>query len=141
MTAVDPADAVVAALGAAAGVLLVTHTHPDGDALGSLTALRLALEARGTRVDVFMSERDTVLPDELEPFRVADPADEHTVTLDDGAWSCSWTAANADRSPLGDRLDEMGVVINIDHHHDNTGSAPSTCWIPRRRAPPRSSGT
>src|SRR5690606_2293611 len=27
---------------------------------------------------------------------------------------------NADRTPLGERLEEMTMSLNIDHHHDNT---------------------
>ncbi|MFT4034823.1 MAG: bifunctional oligoribonuclease/PAP phosphatase NrnA [Patulibacter sp.] len=116
----DAADAVVAALRSAGRILLVTHTHPDGDALGSLTALRLALEHLGRPVEVFQSTQDAVLPDELEPFRVAGALDERSVSLT-GRVVVFLDCGNALRSPLGARLAEMTTVINIDHHHDNTG--------------------
>ncbi|MBO9531802.1 MAG: DHH family phosphoesterase [Solirubrobacteraceae bacterium] len=120
MNVVAAADQVVATLRDAARVLLVTHTHPDGDALGSLTALRLALDHIGTPVDVFQSEEDLVLPDELEPFRAEAPVDESTVRFDDRV-VVFLDCGNASRSTLGGRLEEMGTIVNIDHHHDNTG--------------------
>lgn len=120
MTAVATIDEVVIALRAASRILLVTHTHPDGDALGSLTALRRALGHLGIHTETFLSRKDAVLPDELEPFDLGVVVDEGTVRLGGGRTIVFLDCGNADRSPLGDRLGEMETVINIDHHHDNT---------------------
>ena len=75
------AEQVVAALQDAPRVLLVTHTHPDGDALGSITALRLALRRLDIPVEVFVSEQDAVLPDELEGLAFGDAVDERLAAL------------------------------------------------------------
>ena len=40
-----------AAVEKAGSILLVTHMNPDGDAIGSLVALALALRERGKQVD------------------------------------------------------------------------------------------
>lgn len=113
-------DRVVTELQAAEQVLLVTHTHPDGDALGSLVALQRGLEYLGRRVDVYLPAIDARLPDELATFDLTAAVDEHSVDLA-GRTVVFLDCGNADRTPLGERLGEMGVVINIDHHHDNTG--------------------
>jgi phosphoesterase RecJ-like protein len=120
LSASAPADDVVAALRGATRILLVTHTHPDGDALGSLTALRLALDHLAIPTETFLSRKDAVLPDELAPFDLGVVVDEATVRVDGGRTVVFLDCGNADRSPIGDRLSDMGVVLNIDHHHDNT---------------------
>ncbi|MEH3054695.1 MAG: bifunctional oligoribonuclease/PAP phosphatase NrnA [Patulibacter minatonensis] len=114
------AEQVVAALSSAGRVLLATHTHPDGDAIGSITALRLALAHRGTPVEVFVSHQDAVLPDELATFDLGTVVHEETVDLGGDRVVVFLDCGNADRSPLGDRLGEMRTVVNVDHHHDNT---------------------
>lgn len=120
MSVAAAAEQVVATLRAAPRVLLVTHAHPDGDALGSLTALRIALEHLGIPTETFLSRQDAVLPDELEPFDLGVVVDESTVRVNNGRVVVFLDCGNADRSPIGNRLGEMGTVINIDHHHDNT---------------------
>lgn len=112
-------DRVVALLEDAARVLLVTHTHPDGDALGSLVALQRGLQHRGCAVEVYLPAVDARLPDELATFDLSDAVDESAVQLA-GRTVVFLDCGNADRTPLGERLAEMEVVINIDHHHDNT---------------------
>ena len=114
------AEQVVATLRGAPRVLLVTHTHPDGDAVGSITALRLALTRLDIPVEVFISHQDAVLPDELAPFDLGTVVHEDTVELE-GRVVAFLDCGNADRSPLGDRVEEMFTVVNVDHHHDNTG--------------------
>jgi bifunctional oligoribonuclease and PAP phosphatase NrnA len=109
-------EAVVAELAGAPKLLLVTHERPDGDALGSLTAMQLALAQLGKDAVSYIAAEEFPLPYEyrflaLEDVRTEVPADlaERTVVFLD--------CGNIDRNPL-----EPGGarVINIDHHHDNT---------------------
>jgi phosphoesterase RecJ-like protein len=99
---------------------LTTHERPDGDAVGSLAAMQLVLAALGKDAVAFMPAHEFPLPYEyrfiqLEGLTTEPPADlgERTlVFLDCG--NIDRTSAEAlKREP--DRL-----ILNIDHHHDNT---------------------
>jgi phosphoesterase RecJ-like protein len=101
--------------------LITTHENPDGDALGSLVATELALEALGKDVVTYLSGT-TPLPREYRFMRALDrlrrdlPADsaERVVIAVD--------CANERRlgpDPLT-LLDAAPLVIDIDHHHDNS---------------------
>ena len=102
--------------------LLVTHEHPDGDALGSLVAARGILAALGKDAVMYVDPDDLPLPYEyrflsLEGLAEAVPddlGDRILVVLDCG---------NLDRNPVAAALPNFGElrVLNIDHHHDNTG--------------------
>ena len=99
---------------------LTTHERPDGDAVGSLAAMQLVLAALGKDSVTFMPAHEFPLPYEyrfiqLEGLTTDPPADlsERTlIFLDCG--NIERTSAEAlKREP--DRL-----ILNIDHHHDNT---------------------
>lgn len=99
--------------------LLVTHEHPDGDALGSLVAMREILERAGKDAVMFMAADEFPLPYEYRFFALdglvtespADVALRTVIFLDCG---------NIDRNPA-EALDTDGAhILNIDHHHDNT---------------------
>ncbi|RYG81588.1 bifunctional oligoribonuclease/PAP phosphatase NrnA, partial [bacterium] len=118
MTDVAPAaQAVIGALRGAGQVILATHTHPDGDAIGSIVAMRLVLSAIGVPSRVFIAAQDLPLPEELATFDLGPVAHEDTVDLD-GRTVVFLDCGNADRTPLGDRLSDIPVLVNIDHHHD-----------------------
>ena len=108
---------VVDALLAAHRLVLCTHEHPDGDALGSLAAMQLALEQLGKDAVSFMATSEFPLPYEYRFLTVDNlvsevPAEQRVaVFLDCG---------NVDRNPAADALKDAEVVVNIDHHHDNT---------------------
>jgi phosphoesterase RecJ-like protein len=112
-------QAVVAALRERDRFLLVTHENPDGDALGSLLAMTLALRQLGKDVVMFLAGPGP-LPREyafmqLEGLQRELPGDvsERTVVAVD--------CAKADRmGPDSGVLDRAAYVIDIDHHHDNT---------------------
>ena len=99
--------------------LVTTHENPDGDALGSLLATHLALQQLGKDAVMFLSG-DTPLPAEyrflpLEGLLRRLPADagERAVVAVD----C------ASESRLGVDAPELlraALVVDIDHHHDNT---------------------
>lgn len=98
--------------------LLVTHENPDGDALGSLLAATLALRQLGKDV-VMYHAGETPLPreyafmslQELVRERPADASERVLVAVD---------CAKEDR--IGDEavLALAPLVLDIDHHHDNT---------------------
>lgn len=52
-----PKAQVVELLRQSQNILILTHTDPDGDALGSLLALKIALEKLGKKVDCVLSGR------------------------------------------------------------------------------------
>jgi bifunctional oligoribonuclease and PAP phosphatase NrnA len=112
-------QAVVAALREHDRFLVVTHENPDGDALGSLLAMTLAL--RQLRKDVVMYlAGDGPLPHEYAFMQLDGlvrelPEDMEERTL--VAVDC----AKADRmGPDTTPIDRAQLVIDIDHHHDNS---------------------
>lgn len=108
---------VVEVLAGAKRVALACHIGPDGDALGSMLALGLALRERGTEVVAswggepfevpavysFLPATDLLVSPEAFPF-----APEVLVTLD---------TSSVDRlGSLGDRVERAGCTVVIDHH-------------------------
>jgi len=98
-------------------VLLTTHTHPDGDAIGSLLALGLILERMGKAIA--MVDEDPIpaiyrfLP-EVERITRRVPADlefDAAVVLDCGSLQRIGAVAEA--------VAAVPVVVNIDHHVTN----------------------
>jgi phosphoesterase RecJ-like protein len=99
--------------------LLVTHENPDGDALGSILGMKLVLERLGKDSAMYLSGK-APLPaeyrfmelDELQRELPADAGERVLFALD-----C------ANESRLGEgraALESAQVVINVDHHHDNS---------------------
>jgi len=130
MTSVDEAAgatqagraAVLDELRAVRKTIVVTHEHPDGDALGSLIAMHQVLAALGHDNCMFIAESDLPLPYEYQ-FLPLDSVisdappdiDERTVIFLD--------CGNIERNPAAERLrpaEGWGHILNIDHHHDNT---------------------
>jgi phosphoesterase RecJ-like protein len=112
-------QAVVAALREHDRFLVVTHENPDGDALGSLLAMTLALRQLGKDVVMYLAGAGP-LPREYSFMRLDGllrelPEDMEQRTL--VAVDC----AKADRmGPDTTPIDRAQFVIDIDHHHDNT---------------------
>jgi bifunctional oligoribonuclease and PAP phosphatase NrnA len=99
---------------------LTTHERPDGDAVGSLSAMQQVLAALGKDAVAFMAADEFPLPyeyrfiklDRLATEPPADLAERTLVFLDCG---------NIDRTPADVlKRDGSAPIINIDHHHDNT---------------------
>ena len=100
--------------------LLVTHENPDGDALGSIRAMKLALDAIGKESAAYLGGRDghparstrSCRSTGCERELPADAADRVILALD---------CANASRTAIAeDVLAGAPLVVDIDHHHDNT---------------------
>jgi bifunctional oligoribonuclease and PAP phosphatase NrnA len=112
-------QAVAAALREHDRFLVVTHENPDGDALGSLLATTLTLRELGKDVEMYLGGSGA-LPREyafmqLDGLRRSLPDDlERRVLV---AVDC----AKADRmGPDPEPVERASLVLNIDHHHDNT---------------------
>jgi phosphoesterase RecJ-like protein len=112
-------DAVADAIRSHDRFLVTTHENPDGDALGSLLAAKLALDALGKDVVMYLSG-ETPLPreyawmplDNLRRSLPDDAADRVLLALD---------CANESRlGPDPEVLASAPLVVNVDHHHDNS---------------------
>ena len=112
-------SAVADAIRANDRFLLVTHENPDGDALGSILAMKLALDALG-KDSVMYVGGELVLPPEYEFM----PLDGLSRTLPDDAAErviLALDSATAPRTQLPPELLEAApLTIDVDHHHDNT---------------------
>ena len=99
--------------------LVTTHENPDGDALGSLLAAKLALDALGKDVVMYLSG-ETPLPREYSWM----PLDNLRRSLpDDAAGRVLLALDCANESRLGpdpEVLASAPLVVNVDHHHDNS---------------------
>jgi len=99
--------------------LLVTHENPDGDALGSIIATKLALDQLG-KDSVMYLYGDAPLPTEYSFMPLADlrrrlPDDWRERVL------IAVDCANESRlGPDPEPLAGAPLVIDIDHHHDNS---------------------
>src|ERR671936_1024701 len=98
--------------------LITTHENPDGDALGSLLAMKLALDQIGKDA-VMVLVGDAPLPGEYAFMPLAElrrrwPNDvSERVLL---ALDCANESRIADPEVLG----RVPLSVDVDHHHDNT---------------------
>ena len=130
MTTQADLAAVIAAIRGHERFLVTSHENPDGDALGSLLALQLALEQLG-KDSVMVLTGDAPLPREYRFLGLAehgltrdlpvDRADRVLVAVD---------CANDTRPADPSILDGAPLTINIDHHHDNTRFASVNLVVP-----------
>ena len=111
--------AVVEAIRARDRFLVTTHENPDGDALGSLLAMDIALRSLGKDSVMFLAG-PAPLPGEYRFLALGDlrrelPADAAERTL--VAVDC----ANESRIGADPTVLELApFTLNIDHHHDNS---------------------
>ena len=112
-------DGVADAIRSHERFLVTTHENPDGDALGSLLAVKLALDALGKDVVMYLSG-ETPLPREYSWM----PLDNLRRSLPDDAAERVLLALDcANESRLGpdpEVLASAPLVLNVDHHHDNS---------------------
>src|SRR5947208_15934565 len=97
---------------------LTTHENPDGDALGSLLAAKVAFDQLG-KDSVMVLHGDAPLPGEyqfmpLDGLRRRWPDDVSERVL--VALDCANESRIADPEVLG----RVPLTIDVDHHHDNT---------------------
>ncbi len=99
--------------------LVSTHENPDGDALGSLLATTLALRALGKDVVMYLAAGPP-LPREYAFMQLDGLARELPTDLEDRVL-VAVDCAKAERiGPDPRPLKETKLVVDIDHHHDNT---------------------
>jgi phosphoesterase RecJ-like protein len=99
--------------------LVTTHENPDGDALGSILAAKLALEQLGKDAVLYLSgtiplpHEYAFMPlDRLTREVPADAAERVVLALD---------CANERRlGPDPGLLENAPLVLDVDHHHDNS---------------------
>jgi phosphoesterase RecJ-like protein len=116
--AVSTREQVLAEIRAGERFVIVSHEHPDGDALGSLVAMQGVLRALGKDSVIVIAPEDFPLPQEYRVFALdglctgapADLEQRTAIFLDCG---------NLDRIQIP-QLREVETIVNIDHHHDNT---------------------
>jgi bifunctional oligoribonuclease and PAP phosphatase NrnA len=99
--------------------LLVTHENPDGDAFGSVLAMKHALDALGKDSVMYVGGEMDFPPD----YDFLPLADLRRVLPDDvaGRVVLALDSATAPRTRVPeDVLAAAPLVIDIDHHHDNT---------------------
>jgi phosphoesterase RecJ-like protein len=106
------------AIESAKSILIVTHISPDGDAIGSLIGLTIALREKGKQV---VPADDDPAPEFLQFI----PGTDTIVTqLTEGEWDLMISVDSSDEKRTG-VVGEYGrahsqKVINLDHHTTNT---------------------
>ncbi|MEA2268078.1 MAG: bifunctional oligoribonuclease and phosphatase NrnA [bacterium] len=118
-SAVETRQQVLEEVRSADKFVLVTHEHPDGDALGSLVGMHRMLLALDKDSVMFMAADEFPLPYEYRFFTFEglqshppEDLDERTIVFLD--------CGNIDRNPVHAFKSEDAHILNIDHHHDNT---------------------
>lgn len=94
-------------------VVIASHVRPDGDAIGSLLGLGLALRARGKSVQMVLVDGVPSSFKHLEGSEliVKEPTGEHDTFI---------TVDSADFKRVGKFFENFGLPdINIDHHKTN----------------------
>jgi bifunctional oligoribonuclease and PAP phosphatase NrnA len=117
-TTTSELQAVVDAIRGHQRFLLTTHENPDGDALGSLLATKVAFDQLG-KDTVMALHGDAPLPGEYRFMPLAelqrrwpdDVSERVLVALD-----CANESRIADPEVLG----RVPLSIDLDHHHDNS---------------------
>ena len=97
----------------------VTHENPDGDALGSLLAMTLALQELGKDVVMYLSG-GAPTPAEYDFLDLSELSRELPADLDERVVLALDCANESRIAPTRDLLDQGRLVVNVDHHHDNS---------------------
>ena len=106
-------EAIKSRLAAAHSVLVTSHVRPDGDAIGSLLGLGLALEDSGKSVQMVLADGIS------STFRHLDGADKIHTRID-GAFDTFITVDCADYRRTGKPFENLSQPdLNIDHHITN----------------------
>ena len=112
-------QAIAAAIQEHDKFLVTTHENPDGDALGSMLAVTLALHALGKDASMYLTGTAPT-PGE---YRFLDLAGLTRVLPTDAGERVLLAVDCANERRIGPDLDPVErtkLVIDIDHHHDNS---------------------
>jgi len=110
---VDLDAAIKAKFEAAQSILIVSHVRPDGDAIGSLLGLGLALQATGKTIQVVLSDG---LPASFRHL----PGSDQVRKEPKAGWDLFVTVDCADFKRIGKQFETFRKPdLNIDHHITN----------------------
>src|SRR5262245_4787257 len=118
-TTANDLSAVAEAIRSHDRFLVTTHENPDGEALGSLLAMKLGLDALGKDSVMYLAG-EAPLPREYSWMPLGDLQRK---VPDDAASRVLLALDCANESRLGpdpEVLHSAPLVVNVDHHHDNT---------------------
>src|SRR4051794_29541670 len=110
--------AVVEALRGHDRFLTTTHENPDGDALGSLLGMTLGLRGLGKDVEMILGPQER-LPAEYGFMELSDLRREAPEDTAERVLLCLDCASEQRLTASGLR-ERAALVVDIDHHHDNT---------------------
>lgn len=98
--------------------VVAAHIDPDGDAIGSMLALGMALEQKGLTVTLYCADQ---VP-RVYRFLPGVERIKKELLLQQ-RFDLGFVVDSSDISRIGDRIDlrqAVPVIVNIDHHPDNT---------------------
>ena len=133
-------DAVGQAIRNAETIAVCSHVNPDGDTLGSATAIRLALVSLGKEVTLFCDDK---IPDQLDFLPGVDQF--RKPGENDGPFDLLLAVDISDRSRMGSceqLISRCRHTAQIDHHPTNPlymetnsvdGDAPANCVLIREQ--------
>lgn len=120
-------NAIRTALADSQRILLMTHERPDGDAIGSLMGLGLALREAGKQLQM------VIIDGVQRTFRHLQGAELVEKAITPG-WDLSVVVDCSDMHRTGDLLPDQDVSINIDHHVTNLNFAKINLVNPKAAA-------
>jgi phosphoesterase RecJ-like protein len=130
-SSVSTTEAIINALRKAKRVLIGTHEHPDGDAIGSSLALYQALTMQGKTVTVY-------IPDAAPPYLSFLPSFDALTTVKPDAAQYDVIVlldyTQLYRTHLEADVRQHPTTIAIDHHHDNRAEARLNLIVPEAAA-------
>lgn len=124
-------SAIVQALTKSKRVLLGTHEHPDGDALGSTLALYHHLTNQGKEVVAFIPDEAAPLFEFLPGLNILTTT-KPDVSSFDTVILLDYTQLY--RTHIEDEVRSHPNVISIDHHHDNQKEVTFNLVVPEAAA-------
>jgi phosphoesterase RecJ-like protein len=112
-------QAIAAAIEEHDAFLAATHENPDGDALGSMLAITLGLRSLGKDVTMFLSGTAPT-PDEYRFLDLSGLVRELPADVGERVLLAVDCANERRIGPEPDPVERTMLVLNIDHHHDNS---------------------
>jgi bifunctional oligoribonuclease and PAP phosphatase NrnA len=115
----DDLKAVADAIRANDRFVVVTHENPDGDALGSMLGAAYGLRSLGKDVVLYLSGA-APLPAEYQFLELDEIRRELPEDFEERALLAVDCANERRIGPDSDAVDRAKLVIDVDHHHDNS---------------------
>jgi bifunctional oligoribonuclease and PAP phosphatase NrnA len=115
----DDLKAVADAIRANDRFVIVTHENPDGDALGSMLGVAYGLRSLGKDVLLYLSGT-APLPAEYHFLELGEIQRELPEDIEERVLLAVDCANERRIGPDTDAVDRAKVVLDVDHHHDNS---------------------